>query len=374
MADYYIGLISGTSMDSIDAALVDLSSRPALLAHHSHSIDQQLREQLYQLQIPANDEITHCMQLDVELGRLFAHAVIRLLELTDITADQVCAIGSHGQTIRHYPAGDTPSTLQIGDPNIIAEQTGITTISDFRRRDMAAGGQGAPLVPAFHAAMLRHKDRDRVILNIGGIANITILPADPQQNVSGFDTGPGNGLMDAWIYQSHQQPYDRDGEWAASGSVHPSLLERLLNDPYFAQPPPKSTGREYLNLHWLQPMLEAFPGLAERDVQATLCDLTARSISDAILQYADKAEEILVCGGGVHNQQLMRRLAELLTPMRVGLTSEEGLEPDWVEACAFAWLAKQTLTGLPGNLPSVTGASHPVVLGAIYAGKGRGDE
>ncbi|MGD8547526.1 MAG: anhydro-N-acetylmuramic acid kinase [Thiohalophilus sp.] len=368
MTDYYIGLISGTSMDNVDAVLVDLSSRPALLAHHSCPIDDSLRHRLYQLQTPGNDEISHCMRLDVELGRLFAAAVTDLLAQSGIAANQVRAIGSHGQTIRHYPGGETPSTLQLGDPNIIAEQTGITTVADFRRRDMAAGGQGAPLVPAFHAGVFRHEQQDRVILNIGGIANITVLPSDPQQSVSGFDTGPGNGLMDAWIHQHYSQAFDRDGEWAASGGVHPGLLERLLHDPYFALPAPKSTGREYFNLPWLQPILDAFPNLAARDVQTTLCELTARSIADAIQQYAESTDEVLVCGGGVHNKYLMQRLAELLTPARVGVTTEGGLDPDWVEATAFAWLAKQSLEHQPGNLPSVTGASHPVVLGGVYYG------
>lgn len=359
-------------MDGIDAALMDFSDSPQLLAWHSHPLPEQVRQQLYRLQTPGNDELTATMHLDVVIGRLFAEAVHALLDKAGLKADQISAIGSHGQTLRHYPDGPTPSTLQIGDPNLIAELTGITTVADFRRRDMAAGGQGAPLVPAFHAGVFHHPGRNRAILNIGGIANLTLLPADVSQPVSGFDTGPGNGLMDAWIDQHYQQAFDRDGEWAASGHVHPGLLERLLNDPYFARTPPKSTGREYFNLAWLQPALETFAHLAARDVQATLAELSARSITEALSRGTMEVEDVLVCGGGVHNRHLMQRLEELLIPATVASTAIAGIDPDQVEAAAFAWLARQTLNDEPGNLPSVTGASHPVVLGGIYPGKGRG--
>ncbi|MDZ7661242.1 anhydro-N-acetylmuramic acid kinase [Thiohalophilus sp.] len=374
MTTYYIGLMSGTSMDGIDAALLDFSEHPRLLAHHSQPLPDVLRQQLYQLQTPGQDELTTVMCLDVELGRLFAEAVRALLEKTGLSANQIAGIGSHGQTLRHYPDGPSPSTLQIGDPNLIAELTGITTVADLRRRDMAAGGQGAPLVPAFHAAMFRHTGRNRAILNIGGIANLTLLPAAADTPITGFDTGPGNGLMDAWIEQHQQQSYDRDGEWAASGHAHPGLLERLLHDPYFARTPPKSTGREYFNLNWLQAALEPFADLAPRDVQATLCELSARSIAEALQATLESVEEVLICGGGIHNRTLYQRLEELLTPARLTSTAEAGLDPDWVEAAAFAWLARETLSGQPGNLPSVTGASHPVVLGGIYPGKGPRDE
>jgi len=368
MTTYYIGLMSGTSMDSIDAALLDFSEHPRLLAHYSQPLPDALRQQLYRLQTPGQDELTTLMRLDVELGRLFAQAVHALLDKTGLSANQITGIGSHGQTLRHYPDGPNPSTLQISDPNLIAELTGITTVADLRRRDMAVGGQGAPLVPAFHAAVFRHSRFNRAILNIGGIANLTLLPADTKAMITGFDTGPGNGLMDAWIEQHQQQRYDRDGEWAASGHVHPGLLERLLHDPYFARIPPKSTGREYFNLNWLQPALEPFADLAPRDVQATLCELSARSIAEALQATMESVEEVLICGGGIHNRTLYQRLEELLTPARLTSTAEAGIDPDWVEAAAFAWLARQTLAGQPGNLPSVTGASHPVVLGGIYRG------
>ena len=368
MTTYYLGLISGTSMDGIDAALLAFDEQPRLLAHYSHPLPDHIRRQLYQLQTPGQDELATAMHLDVELGRLFATAALTLIEQAALRPDQVAAIGSHGQTLRHYPDGPAPTTWQIGDPNIIAEQTGITTVADLRRRDMAAGGQGAPLVPAFHAAVFHQAHINRAILNIGGIANLTLLPAESTRPVIGFDTGPGNGLMDAWIGQQLGQHYDRDGEWAASGHVHPGLLERLLHDAYFERPPPKSTGREYFNLDWLQPRLASFSALAPRDVQATLCELTARTIAEALEATMDSVDEVLICGGGVHNRQLYQRLEEQLTPARVTSTAGAGIDPDWVEAAAFAWLARQTLAGDPGNLPSVTGASHPVVLGGVYRG------
>ena len=367
MSDLFTGLMSGTSMDAIDAVLVDFSSvKPRLIAHHAHPIPDTTRSDLLSLVSPANNELQRSCQLDISMGQLFAEAVLALLETAQVAARDVTAIGSHGQTLRHYPL--LPNSLQIGDPNTIAELTGITTVADFRRRDMAAGGQGAPLVPAFHKAVFHSANVNRVILNIGGIANITILPTDNNAVVSGFDTGPGNGLMDEWVGQHLKLAYDRDGEWGASGHVHPGLLERMLNDAYFTAAPPKSSGREYFNLQWLAPMLDAFPHLAERDVQTSLCELTARSITDAIQHYAADTQEVLVCGGGVHNRLLMQRLDELLSPCKVRTTSDAGLDPDWVEAMAFAWLAKQTLAGKPGHLPAVTGAKHPVVLGGIYPG------
>ena len=369
MTRYYIGLISGTSMDGIDAALVAFDDRPQVVAWHNQSLPNEVRQELYRLQTPGQDELARAMTLDVTLGRLFAGAVQALLDKAGLTASEIAAIGSHGQTLRHYPDGPTPTSWQIGDPNLIAELTGITTVADLRRRDMAAGGQGAPLVPAFHANVFSDSEHDRAVLNIGGIANLTLLPADSARPVTGFDTGPGNGLMDAWINREQNQAYDRNGEWAASGHVHPGLLERLMNDPYFTRTPPKSTGREYFNLAWLEPQLAAFANLAARDVQATLCELTARTIADALQANMNSIEEVLVCGGGVHNRQLRQRLEELVTPATISSTARAGIDPDQVEAAAFAWLARQTLAGRPGNLTDVTGARHPVVLGAIYPGQ-----
>ncbi|MCW9024965.1 MAG: anhydro-N-acetylmuramic acid kinase [Gammaproteobacteria bacterium] len=366
MNTFYIGLMSGTSVDSIDAALVSFDNH-AIQLHHALNfpISDNLREQALALLVPGKNELVRMSQLDVLYGRLFAEAAKALLKASGVSNSQVKAIGSHGQTLRHFPESDTPSTLQIGDPNIIAEMTGITTVADFRRRDMAAGGQGAPLVPAFHQAILQDDKSNKVILNIGGIANITVLAKDPKKLVTGFDTGPGNALMDSWVQKHLQQRHDDNGSWAATGTVHQALLNTLLLEPYFTQPPPKSTGRETFNLHWLEKSMQDFQNLAPKDIQATLCELTAISIAQAITQHSTDTEQVLVCGGGVHNQYLMQRLSQQLT-QQVLSTMEVGVDPDWIEAMAFAWLAKQTLEAQPGNLPSVTGARHPVILGGIY--------
>ncbi|MEJ2142935.1 MAG: anhydro-N-acetylmuramic acid kinase [Gammaproteobacteria bacterium] len=367
MGAYYIGLMSGTSMDGIDAALVELDDNHCqLIAHHTHPIPDELQQSLLSLIEPGDNELARMMDCDVQLGNLFAVAANALLTKSDINSSQVIAIGSHGQTLRHYPDSKNPSTLQIGDANIIAHETGIMTVADFRRRDMAAGGQGAPLVPAFHKVMFSTDKNDQVVVNIGGIANITLLPADSDKKVCGFDTGPGNCLMDELAQQHLKLAYDRDGEWGASGHVHPGLLERMLNEPYFARTAPKSTGREYFNHQWLTELLKSFPNLAAQDIQATLCELTAQTICDAIICSMPSAKRVLICGGGVHNTALMNRLDELLIEQQVASTEIDNIDPDWVEAMAFAWLAKQTLENKPGNLPEVTGARHPVVLGAIY--------
>lgn len=353
-------------MDAIDAVLVELNNNNLcqLVAHHSHPIPEQLKQKLSSLIKPSENELARMMECDNELGKIFAEASNELLKQNNLQASQVKAIGSHGQTLRHYP--DKASTLQIGDANIIAQLTGITTVADFRRRDMAAGGQGAPLVPAFHKIAFSNYESDQVVLNIGGIANITLIPADKKHKVSGYDTGPGNCLMDEVALEHLKLPYDRDGEWGASGHIHPGLLERMLNDPYFAKAVPKSTGREYFNLNWLNDILKSFPNLAKQDIQATLRELTAQTVCDAVITSMPTAKRVLVCGGGTHNSALMQRLDELLVEQHVASTAEEHIDPDWVEAMAFAWLAKQTLETKTGNLPEVTGASQAVVLGAIY--------
>jgi len=368
MSEYYIGLMSGTSMDAIDAALVDLSDRtPVLRDQLSAPIPAKLREKLIAVAQGGDTTVAQLSELDVRLGRLFADAALALLQHSDTAADKVRAIGSHGQTVYHRPDGPCPTSVQIGDPNIIAERTGIVTVADFRRRDMAAGGQGAPMVPALHEAVFRLNDRNRVIVNIGGIANVTLLPANPLHKTSGFDTGPGNGLMDAWIKKQQRKNKDDRGRWAASGEVDEDLLGKMLKDRYFHKAPPKSTGREYFNLAWLEKIIKRHKKrLLSKNVQATLCELTAKTISDAILEYAPQTDEVLVCGGGGHNLALMLRLQLLLGDIRVVSTEEFGVDPDYVEAIAFAWLAKQTLEGRAGNLPAVTGARHGVVLGGIY--------
>lgn len=364
----YIGLMSGTSVDSIDAALLNFEhNTPQLIATHSHTMPAVVRTKLLELNQSPHIELTQLGQLDHQLGLLFASTAETLIEQAAVRRADIHAIGSHGQTIFHMPHGPHPFTMQIGDANIIAEKTGITTVADLRRRDMAAGGQGAPLVPAFHADAFRSPNTNRAIVNIGGIANISYLPSSSTAPCLGFDTGPGNGLLDAWTAHHQGVDIDRDGGWGKSGQLNPALLATLMNDDYFKQPPPKSTGRDYFNENWLNHKLSAFDGNnAACDIQATLHHLTARSIAEAIDTHAAASKEIYVCGGGAHNTYLMDCLRQYCGDRSIDTTLALGIAPDWVEAAAFAWLAKQTLDHKPGNMPSVTGAHHPVVLGAIY--------
>ena len=360
----YVGLMSGTSADAIDAALCRFDPRPTLLHAHAHPWPTALRQRLLAVaQGETGIDLDALGRLDTALGAVFADAVQALLRDADVDAATVRAVGSHGQTLRHRPHGDAPFTLQLGNPWVIAERCGIDTVADFRRADVAAGGQGAPLMPAFHAAVLAAPGHVRAVLNLGGIANLTVLAADG--TVSGFDTGPANGLMDAWCERHLGRPMDADGAFAARGRPDPALLDALLSDPYFAAVPPKSTGREHFRLAWLdaQPRVRALPA---QDVQATLLALTVRSIADAVAQHANAAEDILVCGGGVHNGALMRALAEVLAPRRVARTDTLGVDADYLEAMGFAWLARQHLLGLPGNLAAVTGARGPRVLGTRH--------
>ncbi len=364
----YLGLISGTSADAIDVALASFTGTPRLLTGRALAYPPALRTQVLDLaRSTAALDLDALGALDVALGHAFAEAAATLLDHAGVPATAVRAIGLHGQTIRHRPTGAHPFTLQLGDPNVIAERTGILTVADFRRRDVAAGGQGAPLVPAFHAALLRDPRETRAALNLGGIANLTLLPAGADAPVTGFDTGPANCLLDAWAVRHLGTACDLDGRWAATGTVDHDLLADLLAEPYFALPPPKSTGRELFNLDWLERHL-AGRAPAPADVQATLVALTACSIATAVRAQAGALRELLVCGGGVHNPVLMRALAAALAPLPVHSTAEHGIDPDHVEAMAFAWLAACRLDGMPGNLPSVTGAAGPRVLGALYAG------
>lgn len=367
MPELFLGLMSGTSADGIDAALVAFEDgRPALRASSGLPFGAELQQTLQDTLASGHCDLARLSTLDAELGDAFAEAALALLRQAAVSADAVQAIGSHGQTLFHQPRHPDANSLQIGDPNRIAERTGITTVADFRRRDMAAGGQGAPLVPAFHQAVFGESGRSRVVVNIGGIANLTILPADGG-TVLGFDCGPGNTLMDAWARAHLSAPMDSQGRWAASAAPEPELLNRLLHDPYFTLPAPKSTGREHFHLRWLEE--RGRPGtLDPARVQATLCELTAASIAEAIGRYAPQTDEVLVCGGGVYNEHLMDRLACLLEGVGVDSTAVAGWDPRWIEAAAFAWLARQTLAGAAGNLPSVTGARRPVILGAVYPG------
>ena len=365
--ELYIGLMSGTSLDGIDAALLDLSAHPKLLAAQTYPLPDQLRSDLLALCLPGNDEIERMGVADRRLGLELGFAVTQLLRATAVPANAVRAIGSHGQTIRHRASlavnqGSYPFTLQIGDPTSIAEITGITTVADFRRRDIAAGGQGAPLVPAFHRAVFGGTQA-RAIVNIGGIANITGL--GPDGNVIGFDTGPGNTLLDYWSHRHTGAHYDCDGAWGQTGTPIPTLLEAWLRDPYFALPPPKSTGREYFHSDWLDRHL-AGNTWRPADVQATLIELTARTITAGIVTLPFAVNSVYVCGGGAYNHHLMTRLEALLHPRQLASTTQLGIAPEWVEAAAFAWLAQQTLRSKPGNLPSVTGAAGHRILGAVY--------
>jgi len=362
----FIGLMSGTSVDAIDAVLVEfIGSKVQVLAVHSHPWPPSLREALLFLSQETREQSTlHDIAiLDIKVGELFAEASLALLEKSSKSPEQITAIGSPGQTLYHHPNGSPPYTWQLGDPNVIAQMTGIATVADFRRRDVAAGGQGAPLVPAFHQALWQTPNENRVIANIGGIANITVLPADDNQAVIGFDTGPGNALLDAHAYQQQHISMDNEGAWAATGTVQPSLLKAMLADPYFAQSAPKTTGRDYFNLDWLSSYTLGLSLRAE-DIQATLCQLTVTSIVSAILRYTP--QRLLVCGGGVHNPLLMDGLAKQLPDAVVESTATVGIDSDWVEAISFAWLAQRRLDKLPGNLPSVTGARQAVVLGSVY--------
>jgi anhydro-N-acetylmuramic acid kinase len=367
LCDLYIGLMSGTSLDAMDAVLVDMSGCvPRLLHTTSLPFPLKLREELLGLCQRGENEIERMAIADIEVAKLSAQTVTQLLSETSFSPSQIRAIGSHGQTIRHLPS--IGNTLQIGSPSHIAELTGILTVADFRRRDLAAGGQGAPLVPAFHAAMFQSSEDLRVIVNVGGIANITVLPPTSHQNarIIGFDTGPGNVLLDYWCHLHCHTPFDNNGEWAASGRVHPQLLSAFLSDPYFSKLPPKSTGRELFNSTWLHHHLTLFASLPPEDIQATLSQLTAQTIADSISRTSSHSPHIFLCGGGAKNKTLIHQITSTLPTATISTTSAIGIDPQWVEAMAFAWLAYQTLHGYPGNLPSVTNAIGYRILGGIY--------
>jgi anhydro-N-acetylmuramic acid kinase len=359
-ANYYIGLMSGTSLDGVDGVLARFDSQGCKVNHQaSLPFPDTLKHELLALNSSGNHEINRSHLAANALARIYADCVAELVSTSGLDRSGIAAIGCHGQTIRHRP--DSGYTVQIGNAALLAELSGITVISDFRSRDIAAGGQGAPLVPAFHDAIFRSPDIYRVILNIGGISNLSDLGGGP---VTGFDCGPGNLLMDGWVHRYLGLPYDTNGDWADSGTIIPALLQSLLEHPFFGLRPPKSTGRDDFHLSWLAQHL--LPSYRPQDVQATLLELTAVSIADAIKQHCTEAAEIYVCGGGAYNTVLLRRLAGMLGPRQLFLTDSLGIPAHLVEAAAFAWLASRTLAGLPGNLPSVTGARGPRILGAIY--------
>lgn len=365
----YIGVMSGTSLDGVDVVLAAIDdTMVAQQASLSFPIPMAIKEAILAICQGQQLTLSQLGQLDTRLGRLFADAILALMARERLTPQDVVAVGCHGQTVWHEPTGEAPHTMQIGDNNVIAARTGITVVGDFRRRDIALGGQGAPLVPAFHHALLVHPTERRVVLNIGGIANVSLL--FPGLPVRGHDTGPGNMLMDAWIWRQCGKPYDKDAEWGSSGKVILPLLQSMLSDPWFSLPAPKSTGREYFNYGWLERHLARYPGLAPQDVMATLVELTAVTISEQVL-LSGGCERLLVCGGGSRNPLLMARLAAQLAGTEVATTDAWGVSGDDMEALAFAWLAWRTLAGLPGNLPSVTGASEATVLGAIFPANGQ---
>lgn len=364
----YIGLMSGTSMDGIDAALVRFDGdRPELLATLTHPIAPALRERL--LAVSADTSISEFAELDALMGECLADASRALISRAGVDPHRVTAIGSHGQTVWHAPDGSSANTLQIGDPNRIAERTGIATVADLRRRDMAAGGQGAPLAPAFHQAFFG-SDSPVAVVNLGGIANVSYLPGMTDKELIGFDTGPANVLMDTWAQSRFDQPYDRNGAIAASGTASETWLETLLQEPYLRREPPKSTGRELFNAAWLEERLaSSVSPESPPDVMATLCAYTARTVADAIRLWAPDCLQVFLCGGGAHNPRLRGLLSEYLPEQQVLTTAELGLAPDWVEAAGFAWLARERLEGRTANEPGVTGAERRVVLGAVYPGR-----
>ncbi|WP_109015189.1 anhydro-N-acetylmuramic acid kinase [Novimethylophilus kurashikiensis] len=353
----YVGLMSGTSLDGIDAVLVDFENasgrtlKTAYVPYHP-----EIKQTLLDLHFSKAGELEQSLLAANQLARLYAEAVNQLLDGTDVTPR---AIGCHGQTIRHRP--ELGYTLQLNNPALLAELTGIDVVADFRNRDIAAGGQGAPLVPAFHQAVFADSDTPRAIINIGGISNITHLSGT---NVTGFDCGPGNLLLDAWCERHTGAPYDKDGAWAREGEVSNSLLDKLLSNDFLQLAPPKSTGRDLFNMAWLEHQISATA--QAKDVQATLVEFAARCISDAITRHCADVREIYLCGGGTHNGLLVQRLTHHLPHISAASTEKLGIAPDWVEAIAFAWLAKQTMERRPSNIPEVTGAAGPRILGAVY--------
>ena len=366
-SELYIGLMSGTSLDGVDAVLVDFSDHLCqVLQHVALPLAPGLRRELLHLNTSGADELHRAALAANALARTYAEAVAALLERTQVPASDVVAIGAHGQTVRHRP-GDfdgTGYTLQLNNPALLAECTGIAVVADFRSRDVAAGGQGAPLVPAFHLHLFARPCESVLVLNLGGMANLSVLGIDGE--VLGFDCGPGNVLLDGWCQRHTGQSFDSGGTWGASGTAIPALLDAMLAEPYLHQTPPKSTGRDLFHADWLASHLESHPDAAPQDVQATLVELTANACAQSASSYGKNSKRMAVCGGGVLNVQLMQRLQDLLPDVDVSTSDAWGLPAQQVEATAFAWLARQTMLGATGSLQSVTGASGARVLGAIY--------
>ncbi len=365
-SELYIGLMSGTSLDGVDVAIVDFSQFPPdILDCRTRPYPSTIRKRLQRLCQTATTTLDDLYGMDAELGELFAESVNQALAITALDRSKIEAIGCHGQTIRHRPDSAIPFTVQIGDPNRIAVLTGITTVTDFRRKDIALGGQAAPLAPAFHQFLFRSKTEDRALINIGGIANITYLPADPGQPVVGFDTGPGNTLSDYWNSLHHASAYDDAGNWARSGQLLGDMLEAMISqEAYFRRDAPKTTGTEFFNSDWLSKFLP--DAYAKADVQATLVELTAITIASAVSALPSMPENCFVCGGGAHNHYLLERLAQNLPECSLATTDKLGLDPDYVEAVAFAWQARERINLRSGNIPEVTRAKQAAILGGVY--------
>ena len=364
MPALYIGAMTGTSADGLDVCLASFDAgRPREHAHLHEPFPDELRTRI--LEVCRHGDLAAAATIDVELADATVTAVQALLERAGVRADEVRAIGSHGQTVFHRPDGPAPTSVQLGDPHRIAVRSGIDVVADFRRADVAAGGEGAPLAPGFHATVFRQPGEARAVVNLGGMANVTVLPATGGP-VLGFDTGPANVLLDAWIERERGAHYDADGAWAAGGRVDAALLERMRADAWFRRPPPKSTGREYFNPAWLERHLaRQDTRIGARDVQATLAELTASTVADAIRDHAPGVGRVLVCGGGARNADLQQRLARQLGDVLLESTAAHGVEPEHVEAMAFAWLAERRIAEQPANCPSVTGATRELVLGAL---------
>jgi anhydro-N-acetylmuramic acid kinase len=367
MPDFYIGLMSGTSLDGVDGVVADFTANePRVLAHATLPFPDELRAELLALNAPGANELHRAALAGNALMRVYAQVVTELMRMSKADPSAIRAIGAHGQTVRHRPQefDGTGYTLQLCQPALLAELTGIDVAADFRTRDVAAGGQGAPLAPFFHQAMFARRGEATGVLNIGGISNLTVLRADG--TMTGFDCGPGNALMDHWCFRHTGRAYDAEGAWAASGKVLPALLQAMLAEPYFAKQPPKSTGRDLFNAPWFDAHLRAFGSSEPADVQATLAELTASACSADVLRHAPGLERLIVCGGGALNDHLMRRLAALLPGVTVASSADAGLPPLQVEATAFAWLARKTVLREKLDLQSTTGARGARVLGCIY--------
>jgi anhydro-N-acetylmuramic acid kinase len=365
MHSLYIGLMSGTSVDGVDAVVMDFGSGMRSLGHVSVSFDQTLRLSLLKLNHAGENELHLSALAANQLALIYAQAVHEVLKTVGLKPADITAIGAHGQTIRHQPGlhDGVGYTIQINNPALLAERTGIRVVADFRSRDVAAGGQGAPLVPAFHQSVFGRGDQPIAVLNLGGMANLSLLQG---HQVTGFDCGPGNVLLDHWCQLHTGELFDKHGQWASQGQINQGLLKQMLTEPFFQLPPPKSTGRDLFHAGWLNTHLQAWAAISPTDVQTTLTALTAQVCANDVIRYAPQTESLLVCGGGAYNQCLMQMLQQRLAHVKVQSTQHHGLPPLQVEAAAFAWLAHQTCQNLPGNLPAVTGAKGPRVLGCIY--------